>query len=140
MPDTFPITGLIHHLAPEQRSPPSRSCQEKPPFPAAGCHGNPSLRIPSQHPASALDHAIHHRDRGCKQVVDKRPGGPQERHPTTQPSTGTHGSTSQDAHPGQQDADDGSMPLVKRARSQENLKSQLSPPPPPAPTRNLTCC
>lgn len=145
MPETFPVTGLIHHLAPEPQSPPSRSCQEKPPFPAAGCHGNPSLRIPSQRPASSLDHGHAAPRRGLQKGGGYKTRGllraPRERHPPVQPSTGTHGSARRDARPGQRDADGGSLPLVKKGKESGEPKILINPLlPAPAPARNLTCC
>lgn len=46
MPNTFPITGLIHHLTPEPPSPPSCSCQGKPPFPARVAMAIPACASP----------------------------------------------------------------------------------------------
>lgn len=65
---------------------------------------------------------------------------PEERHPPVQPSIGTHGIASQDAHPEQQDADGSSMPLVKKSKESGEPEIPTNPPPPTAPARNLTCC
>lgn len=137
MPETFPVTGLIHHLTPELQSPPSRSCQEKPPFPAAGCHGNPSLRIPSQRPASSLDHGHAAPRRGLQT------GGGCSGHP----GRGTHPRSPAPAPTG---APAGTLApgsgmltpwLIKKGKESGEPEIPINPPlPPPAPARNLTCC
>lgn len=54
MPETFPFTGLIHHLA-QSHGAPELLLPRKASFPTAGCHGNAELRIPFRCPASSLD-------------------------------------------------------------------------------------
>lgn len=127
MTNSLPITGLIHHRAPEPPSPPSCSCQEKPPFPTAGCHGNPSLRIPSQRPASSLDHSTHRQARAAhpRWIKDERQHrAPQERHP----QHSTRGSPSRDAHPRQRDGNDSFVPLVKKGKESGEPEIPTNPP------------